>query len=1149
MKLPHHASAPVGASTNIESGRGLIRNIKVVERVSLGCGTLGNEITPPRERPGGREHVGVIISLVQREKNSFWSEKIPKDLNFMTIYGSTCYTVVVKHVRMCSRTVTFCKMQVLVTIQTSAIRFRLDLDHGIVTPICNIRGDFVTKEYASCEGDPRKKEYYIREKINQAFKNQAASNANKYKYIIHHNLYGGVRAIPHLILKKVGSDGVGGARQTTITFTAFSFPIAVPFGTNTQSHNTINAFHWQTLLARAHEGVAAHSNAFQVLVRLLSFPSLLPNLDYRVKSPIYGKWQHIALSWRSSDGLYQGYIDGERVLYNSKLSKGKTPKKKGNFVIGQFDRMALQILLSVFVVCSSQILHFPSPRSKSAGTFTEFSISGWIKPDSAISDHATSIVSYATNCFGCMKSMNYWYNADSFSGCIIFSRIHGAGTSGSTCSTMNSPIYGKWQHIALSWRSSDGLYQGYIDGERVLYNSKLSKGKTPKKKGNFVIGQGHGSLEGGFQSKESYVGDIKDLYFYSKALTSEQIKALYDGSASPETVVSDIFLSWETILKHGRNGAVTIVPERKIGFWAVNPLRTITIGRKEFPNFSIATWKNNFVAAVDYFKTQFDRSDMGFVVSATNSHTVCAAVLLNILLVNKIGTHQRILFGYLAFSISLGAMVAVLLLTQVTDLITADIGFIVTIAATIRWCGRRPLTKTETKRPRFVSTLFQLSIWNLIDIMEYNESFFCNPMVVAGVTSRTAVSMEVSSATSGLDKIDRPPRDRHNRYFIAFMILGAGFHLPFNSFVAAVDYFKTQFDRSDMGFVVSATNSHTVCAAVLLNILLVNKIGTHQRILFGYLAFSISLGAMVAVLLLTQVTDLITADIGFIVTIAATILTGLGCGVQEASYYGYAGTLPARYTRAVMLGEAFSGIIVSLNRIITKLTSQGTQMDTNIFFALSVLGEILCIFLHRHIRHSDFVGYYEDFTDLRSPTTTSVTPLIEKRTTSMWSSVKEGTRLRLSVSRKIWKLMLGIFNVYLVTNLVYPGLASVIPSSWDNNWFPVAMVTIFNVFDFVGTLVTGLSWVVSDRTLLLCGAVRWLLFPVLILSCLPMGNPLIAGEAIPMGVIAVIGFTTGYMGSIPINDSLLYKHAIKLDKIFYKNTIFQKHIHFVKHNP
>eukprot|EP00116_Pleurobrachia_bachei_P001597 sb/3461859/ len=53
MKLPHHASAPVGAST---------------------CWNL--------------------------------SEKRPKDWNFMTIYGSTCYTVVVKHVRMCSQTVT-----------------------------------------------------------------------------------------------------------------------------------------------------------------------------------------------------------------------------------------------------------------------------------------------------------------------------------------------------------------------------------------------------------------------------------------------------------------------------------------------------------------------------------------------------------------------------------------------------------------------------------------------------------------------------------------------------------------------------------------------------------------------------------------------------------------------------------------------------------------------------------------------------------------------------------------------------------------------------------------------------------------------------------------------------------------------------------
>eukprot|EP00116_Pleurobrachia_bachei_P017913 sb/3478175/ len=35
------------------------------------CGEkVGNGITPPLERPGGREHVGVIISLVQREKNS-----------------------------------------------------------------------------------------------------------------------------------------------------------------------------------------------------------------------------------------------------------------------------------------------------------------------------------------------------------------------------------------------------------------------------------------------------------------------------------------------------------------------------------------------------------------------------------------------------------------------------------------------------------------------------------------------------------------------------------------------------------------------------------------------------------------------------------------------------------------------------------------------------------------------------------------------------------------------------------------------------------------------------------------------------------------------------------------------------------------------
>jgi len=56
------------------------------------------------------------------------------------------------------------------------------------------------------------------------------------------------------------------------------------------------------------------------------------------------------------------------------------------------------------------------------------------------------------------------------------------------------------------------------------------------------------------------------------------------------------------------------------------------------------------------------------------------------------------------------------------------------------------------------------------------------------------------------------------------------------------------------------------------------------------------------------------------------------------------------------------------------------------------------------------------------------------------------------VTKKIWKLMLGILNVYFVTLMLYPGVTSVIPSSWPSNWFPVVLITVFNAWDFGGTV-------------------------------------------------------------------------------------------------
>ena len=247
--------------------------------------------------------------------------------------------------------------------------------------------------------------------------------------------------------------------------------------------------------------------------------------------------------------------------------------------------------------------------------------------------------------------------------------------------------------------------------------------------------------------------------------------------------------------------------------------------------------------------------------------------------------------------------------------------------------------------------------------------------------------------------------------------------------------------------------------------------------------------------------------------LTTTVSAGIGCGVQEASYYGYAGMLPSKYTRAIMLGEAFAGLVVSLNRIVTKLTIEDPLVNTILFFSLSIVGEIVCIVLHRYIKSSPFIRYYKS-RGLAAITPLHFTPV--KPCQGAWASLKEGLTLRLRVSRKIWKLMLGILNVYFTTMLLYPGVTSIIQSSWRDGWLPVILITAFNLSDFLGTLTTGLSWKMSENTLLALGGARWLLIPLLLLSVLPLHAPLLTGETSPLLVVLMLGFTTGYMGSTPM---------------------------------
>ncbi|CAB3251553.1 unnamed protein product [Arctia plantaginis] len=99
-------------------------------------------------------------------------------------------------------------------------------------------------------------------------------------------------------------------------------------------------------------------------------------------------------------------------------------------------------------------------------------------------------------------------------------------------------------------------------------------------------------------------------------------------------------------------------------------------------------------------------------------------------------------------------------------------------------------------------------------------------------------------------------------------------------------------------------------------------------------------------------------DVSYTINLVAIGVVAFGCTVQQASYYGFTGCLPPRYTQAVMAGESAAGFWVSLDRIITKYGFRQPQRSTFMFFVFSILILLAHSMLHHVMMRHPLVQYY-----------------------------------------------------------------------------------------------------------------------------------------------------------------------------------------------
>ncbi|KAL7302659.1 hypothetical protein TKK_0004719 [Trichogramma kaykai] len=200
-----------------------------------------------------------------------------------------------------------------------------------------------------------------------------------------------------------------------------------------------------------------------------------------------------------------------------------------------------------------------------------------------------------------------------------------------------------------------------------------------------------------------------------------------------------------------------------------------------------------------------------------------------------------------------------------------------------------------------------------------------------------------------------PPVDRWNLVYLSLLLAGAGFLLPYNSFIIAVDYFQDRYPGTTVVFDMSVVYIITAFFAVLLNNVLVETLSLGTRIIFGYFVSFVTLNFVATCEILW---DLFSLSTSYTINLVAVAVVSLGCTVQQSSFYGFTSMLPSRYTQAVMAGESLAGFWVSLNRLISKSLIDDERGNTSAFFYMSILTIVLSYVMQKIIHKTEFVQYH-----------------------------------------------------------------------------------------------------------------------------------------------------------------------------------------------
>ncbi|KAI3525140.1 hypothetical protein L2E82_02434 [Cichorium intybus] len=352
---------------------------------------------------------------------------------------------------------------------------------------------------------------------------------------------------------------------------------------------------------------------------------------------------------------------------------------------------------------------------------------------------------------------------------------------------------------------------------------------------------------------------------------------------------------------------------------------------------------------------------------------------------------------------------------------------------------------------------------------------------------------------------DEEPKDTYQIAYIIHFLLGAGYLVPWNAFITAVDYFQYLYPTKHINKVFSV--GYMSAAVTVLLILLCWSKSSRIQLPSVRTRINLGQGLFISALMVAPVTDWINhgnqttngSNIAFVVLVSMVMVSGLADGLVAGSLVGSTGELPGRYMQAVFAGNATAGLMVSILRIITKAslphTQKGLRTSTQIYFVFSALIVLVCVICTNVVDKLPVIRYYRN-----------------RNRKDGTGHVTIGTHFGVVVKKIRWQVTAG-FVIYVVSLSIFPGyLSENVSSAYFKDWYPIILITTFNVGDFLGKCLTAVYLPRRSKGAICCCMARVVFYP-LFMACIH--GPKWMRTEVPVIVLTLLlGVSNGYLTSV-----------------------------------